>query len=875
VSQVKNKFLAQAPTLTLKGNNTGSTANETDLTVAQVNTMLGDVLANGTVPMTASLNLGSNQIINVTDPTTAQMVATKNYVDEAVAALNPQASVYAATTGSNIPGAYINGAAGVGATFTTTATTTFTLDGTTPPLLSRILIKDQSSGFQNGIYTFTTAPVSGVSGAVFTRALDYDTASDMNDAGLIPVLNGTLNALTSWQQVATITTVGTDALVFTEFTANPSLYVLKANNLSDVASASAAFNNISPMTTLGDTIYESAPNTAARLPGNITTTKEFLTQTGTGSASAAPAWATIVAGDIPTLNQNTTGTAGDITATSNSTLTTLSALSLPAIQLTGTLAASQFPALTGDVTTTAGSLATTLATVNSNTGSFGSSTSIPSFTVNGKGLITAASGNAVVAPAGTLSGTTLNSTVVTSSLTSVGTIATGVWNGTTIAVANGGTGDTSFTANQVVVGGTTTTGPLQQVAGGTSGFVLTSTGTTTAPTWQASTPTFSGLNSNGVIYAPTSTTVASTTVGTAGQVLTSNGTGNAPTFTSPATAPTTVLESSNYSVPSTNYIVICSGPSFNVTLPDATVYTTGFITIKHNGTSLSQVYTLLGTSGQTVDGVTSGSWGLWTKQESVTIYSNGTNWEIEDHFSTTGWINDTTATVQFYTFTIASGSFSGTIGATYTNNGNTYTLSETFTTSATSIVLQGPASPTSTGTLTNTGGTHVGNPVFTAVSGGANNIGATTTAPIFYGAPTKNQILWRRQGSMMTIWFLYYQATAGASSGSGDYIFPIPTGVTIDTSIIPVFTGGTAGANQAEIPASTAAMWPYIMGRADSTAPNYWDASMAAPYTNTSYRVYGLIAGAGNTAIGSGIATGTQVIAYNWQVTWPITGFQP
>lgn len=80
-------------------------------------------------------------------------------------------------------------------------------------------------------------------------------------------------------------------------------------------------------------------------------------------------------------------------------------------------------ALTGDGTASgSGSVAFTLATVNSNVGSFGSSTSIPSFTVNAKGLITAASGNVVIAPAGTLSGTTLNSTVVSSSLTSLGTI---------------------------------------------------------------------------------------------------------------------------------------------------------------------------------------------------------------------------------------------------------------------------------------------------------------------------------------------------------------------------------------------------------------------------------------------------------------------
>lgn len=57
-------------------------------------------------------------------------------------------------------------------------------------------------------------------------------------------------------------------------------------------------------------------------------------------------------------------------------------------------------ALTGDVTGSGpGSTAATLATVNGNVGSFGGVNSIPSFTVNGKGLITAASGNTPSIPA--------------------------------------------------------------------------------------------------------------------------------------------------------------------------------------------------------------------------------------------------------------------------------------------------------------------------------------------------------------------------------------------------------------------------------------------------------------------------------------------
>ena len=52
--------------------------------------------------------------------------------------------------------------------------------------------------------------------------------------------------------------------------------------------------------TLGDTLYASATNTLAKLSGNTTTTKKFLSQTGTGSVSAAPAWETLDPSDINT-----------------------------------------------------------------------------------------------------------------------------------------------------------------------------------------------------------------------------------------------------------------------------------------------------------------------------------------------------------------------------------------------------------------------------------------------------------------------------------------------------------------------------------------------------------------------------------------------
>lgn len=61
------------------------------------------------------------------------------------------------------------------------------------------------------------------------------------------------------------------------------------------------FPTLSPLTTLGDTLYEDATPTPVRLPGNTTTTRKFYRQVGNGSLSAAPAWDTLVIGDLPTV----------------------------------------------------------------------------------------------------------------------------------------------------------------------------------------------------------------------------------------------------------------------------------------------------------------------------------------------------------------------------------------------------------------------------------------------------------------------------------------------------------------------------------------------------------------------------------------------
>ncbi len=77
----------------------------------------------------------------------------------------------------------------------------------------------------------------------------------------------------------------------------------------------------SPMTTLGDTVYGASAGAATRLAGNVTTAKQFLTQTGTGSASAAPSWGALGSSDIPWA---TPGAIGSTTA-STGAFTTIAA----------------------------------------------------------------------------------------------------------------------------------------------------------------------------------------------------------------------------------------------------------------------------------------------------------------------------------------------------------------------------------------------------------------------------------------------------------------------------------------------------------------------------------------------------------------------
>ena len=149
-------------------------------------------------------------------------------IANAVAGVNPAVAVEVASAAilPNSP-TYNNGVSGIGASITTATTNTaLVVDGYTPILGDRVLVKNEgdTSGLgaaKNGIYTVTQLAAVALAW-ILTRALDYDTSSDINNTGAIPVENHGTNALTSWLLTTLVTTVGTDSLLYTQFSYAPS-----------------------------------------------------------------------------------------------------------------------------------------------------------------------------------------------------------------------------------------------------------------------------------------------------------------------------------------------------------------------------------------------------------------------------------------------------------------------------------------------------------------------------------------------------------------------------------------------------------------------------------------------------------------------------
>jgi hypothetical protein len=212
-----NKTLTSPVISTITNTGTLTLPTSTDTLVGRATT---DTLTNKTLgalnALGADLSAATYKITNLGTPSASTDAATKQYVDDLAQGLHVHASCVAATT-SNLNANYSNGTDGVGATLTNAgALVAFSVDGVSPTQGSRILVKNQSTTFQNGIYTLSTVGSTSVAW-VLTRALDFNEPVEIDGGDFTFVTGGTAGDNTGWVQTETITTIGSDAILFTQF----------------------------------------------------------------------------------------------------------------------------------------------------------------------------------------------------------------------------------------------------------------------------------------------------------------------------------------------------------------------------------------------------------------------------------------------------------------------------------------------------------------------------------------------------------------------------------------------------------------------------------------------------------------------------------
>lgn len=272
-----------------------------------------DLNTNGSGLFILNSTVGISSIIDddtlstASDTNVATSLAIKTYIDSIASGLVVQPSVAVATT-VNLTATYNNGASGVGATLTNSgAQAALVIDGYTLALNDRVLVKNQSSTANNGIYTATNLG-SVSTNWVLTRATNYDLVSQIKPGDLVIVLNGTTQDQSSWLQTETVATIGTDPILFTQFSA--SIPVSMANGGTGKSLTAAN----------GGIVYTDADSMEILAP---TATAGQMLRSG---SSSAPTWSTATWPATTTVSQilysSSANVVGGITATASGIMRT-------------------------------------------------------------------------------------------------------------------------------------------------------------------------------------------------------------------------------------------------------------------------------------------------------------------------------------------------------------------------------------------------------------------------------------------------------------------------------------------------------------------------------------------------------------------------
>jgi len=288
-----------------------------DGVTSAIQTQLNDKLASATAsttyaPIASPTFTGT---VTVPAPLNNTDAATKAYVDAATAGLNVHASAKAATT-ANVS---LNNNLEAGDI----------LDGVTLAHNDRVLVKNQDAPSENGIY------IVQPNGAA-SRATDYDSTPEVDAGDFIFVEGGTVNAKTGWIQTNLVTTIGTDAIAFSQFsgagtylagnglTLTGNSFSINTGTTADLSTAQTLTNKTltSPVINTPTGITKSDVG-LANVDNTTDANKPVSTATQTAldlklaSATAATTYETItnVALKAPINNPTFTGTVAGITAT--------------------------------------------------------------------------------------------------------------------------------------------------------------------------------------------------------------------------------------------------------------------------------------------------------------------------------------------------------------------------------------------------------------------------------------------------------------------------------------------------------------------------------------------------------------------------------
>ena len=521
---------------------------------------------------TAGVSVSSKRILDLAEPTASTDAATKQYVDDLAQGLAIQAPCIAGTPGTltSITGGtitYDNGTAGVGATLTTSSGTFNTLDGISISTDDRVLVKNEATTANNGIYVKTSA-------TILTRADDFNTPVEMAGGDFVFIQQGTTLNDTGFVMTDPVTTIGTDPATFVQFsgagsflagaglTLTGSTFSITDTAVTDQAygngthNATFTVNSRGQLTNASNVQITAAAGVLTGSVLNSSVTDSSLTSLGTidtGVWQGSAIQPTYVA----TLNQNTTGTAGTVTTaaqpniTSVGTLTGLTVSSTISGSVSGSAATATSATTAGTVTTAAQPTITSVGTLSGLTvtgtivGSVnGSAGSVAGQNVSGEvdfaqvansvaganvsGAVSFATTANAVAGAN-VSGTVSSATSATSATTAGSTTSSATFNNSGSGVASGTAfnGGTARTISYNTIGAPSTTGSGASgtwgisVSGSAASATTAGTVTTAAQPNITSVGTLSSLAVTGTSSAGTlqSTTLSAGSAATAGSII--------------------------------------------------------------------------------------------------------------------------------------------------------------------------------------------------------------------------------------------------------------------------------------------------------------------------------------------------------------------